>query len=96
VSDVTRYFLVTSKGSASVVLTDGQNVTLRSPFPAPPGCPLAGTLNDTSHLLRVKVHGCRRIVEDATPNSNLFEITGRWVSLSREVRLLLTGQPPSE
>jgi hypothetical protein len=81
--------MLTPKGEARIVTTDGQTVTLRAPFPSPPGSPLAGTLMSTSHNLRVKVHGCRA-VESASADP-CFEITGRWVSLSRDARLALLG-----
>lgn len=90
--------LDTAKGRADVILTDGQNVTLHAAFPSPPGSPLSGVLNGT-HATRVKVHGCRRIVTAegevagaSPPQAAVFEITGRWVNLSREARLELLGQ----
>jgi hypothetical protein len=79
--------LVTTKGEAKIILTDGDTATLHAPFPSPPGSPLYGTLKGTEHQLRVKVHGCRAIVPADT--EKCFEITGRWVSLSREARALL-------
>jgi hypothetical protein len=97
--------IVTPKGCAEIVLTDGQNVTLHAPFPSPPGSPLTGMLRDAQHDVRLKVHGCRRIDaavagasqpgEDAHTGglqTDCFEITGRWVSLSRTVRDLLLGR----
>lgn len=80
--------LVLPKGEAQIVTADGQTVTLHATFPAPPGCPLDGTLKDTSHRLQVKVHGSRAItLSSGQPG---FEIRGRWVSLSREARAALT------
>jgi hypothetical protein len=100
-----RTFVVeTAKGDAAVVSTDGQNVTLAAPFAAPPGSPIVGRLRGTGHVLRVKVHGCRRIATvdsdgDRSPESkhdvvqpDRFEITGRWVNLSREARLMLLNE----
>jgi hypothetical protein len=79
------------KGEARIVTTDGQTVTLHAAFPAPPGCPLDGNLKDTPHRLQVKVHGSRAMtLSDGQPG---FEIRGRWVSLSREARTLLTTPP---
>ena len=98
-TDPVTYQLDTTKGSADVVLTDGQNVTLHAPFPSPPGSPLAGALIGTEHVLRLKVHGCRRIAGhgqgDSGEQAARFEITGRWVNLSREARLLLLGEATS-
>jgi hypothetical protein len=89
----------TPNGQVEVFLTDGQNVTLHAAFPAPPGSPLSGVLRGTHQPLQVKIHGCRRItpsvdagVADAPLGQNRFEITGRWVNLSRATRLLLLGQ----
>jgi hypothetical protein len=95
--------LDTPKGHAEVLLTDGQNVTLRASFPSPPGSPLCGVLRGTHHALRVKVHGCRRITPSVTADSDVgfddralarasFEIAGRWVNLSREARFILLGK----
>jgi hypothetical protein len=96
VLDQSAHRLDTPKGVAEVVLTDGQNVTLHAAFPSPPGSPLSGVLQGTQLTLRVKVHGCRRIAADAqscnrcgAAPSNEFEITGRWVNLSREAKLAL-------
>jgi len=87
--------LDTPKGVAEVILTNGQNVTLHAPFPSPPGSPLEGVLQGTQFTLRIKVHGCRRIAlcvqSDATAPPDCFEITGRWVSLSREARQAVMG-----
>ncbi len=91
-----RHQLDTAKGVAEVFLTDGQNVTLHAPFPSPPGSPLVCVLHGTQHEMRVKVHGCRRLVpnphSDSSVLADCFEITGRWVNLSREARLILLGQ----
>jgi hypothetical protein len=85
------HVLLTPKGEARIVETDGQTVTLHAPFPAPPGCPLEGTLKDTPHSQRVKVHGSRAIVLSSGQPG--FEIRGRWVNLSRDARLLLVAGP---
>ncbi|MGE5785472.1 MAG: hypothetical protein ACM3ZE_12810 [Myxococcales bacterium] len=84
--DQRELVLDTDKGPARIVQTDGQNVTLHAAFVAPPGCPLQGVLRTTDLTLRIKVHGCRRTQPD------VFELTGRWVSLSRQARLLVLGQ----
>jgi hypothetical protein len=83
-------FMLTPKGEAKIVTTNSQNVTLHAPFPSPPGSPLQGTLKDTEHDLRVKVHGCRAV--SPTTNEKCFEITGRWVNLSKEARELLDNK----
>jgi len=88
--------MITAKGPAAIVLTDGQNTTLHTTFPVPPGTPLSGMLEGGQHVLQVKVHGCRRVVPSAgqgedPPVRGVFEVTGRWVNLSREARLILLG-----
>jgi hypothetical protein len=80
--------MLTPKGEAHIVTTDGQTVTLQAPFPSPPGSPLQGTLKDSAHRLQVKVHGCRAL--DPSAAVKCFEITGRWVSLTKEAREQLT------
>lgn len=97
-----EFVFVTARGQARVILTDGQNVTLRAAFASPPGSPLSGVLLGTDHAMGVKVHGCRKCNDtqrtheesspgEATPQGAQFEITGRWVNLSREARALLLG-----
>ncbi len=81
--------ILTTKGDAWIVATDGENTTLHALFPSPPGSPLKGTLKGTEHLLQVKVHGCRAT---ETAEGKGFEITGRFVNLSRDARLLLTAR----
>ena len=81
--------MLTPKGEASVIITDGQTVTLHAPFPSPPGSPLHGTLQGTTLEVRVKVHGCRAISAPASgvnASGKCFEITGRWVNLSKDAR----------
>jgi hypothetical protein len=87
--------MLTTKGEATVQVTDGQTVTLHAPFPSPPGSPLHGTLRETTLEVRVKVHGCRAIPlspSDANPSGKCFEITGRWVNLSKDAREHLTSR----
>ena len=78
----------TPKGAATVVLTDGQNVTLHAPFAAPPGSPLVGVLRGTSSGLRIKVHGCIRITQDTKVNDGERYGDG----LAREPRFEITGR----
>lgn len=69
-------------GSAQIVTTDGDRVTLASSAPSPPGSTLELSAEGTSY--RVKVRGCRR--SDAEGSERCFHIEGRWVSLTREGR----------
>lgn len=79
-----RPIMLTAKGEATVTVTDGQTVTLNAAFPSPPGSPLVGSLKGTAHELRVKVHGCKAIDPKAT--TKVYEIHGRWVSLTKDAR----------
>jgi hypothetical protein len=88
-----KFSLLTPKGEAVIVVADSQNVTLHAPFPSPPGSPLQGILKDSPHEMRVKVHGCRALEPNPSPPSpegKCFEITGRWVNLSKDARELLS------
>lgn len=76
-------------GSAAVVETDGDRVTLLSSLPSPPGSTLELTLEGSSY--RVKVRGCKRVEPDLAGRSYLIE--GRWVSLTRADRARVTGSP---
>jgi hypothetical protein len=75
-------------GSAVVLETDGDRVTLLSSLSSPPGSTLELSLEGES--FRVKVRGCKKTepVDDA---GRSFRIEGRWVSLSRGARAKVTG-----
>jgi hypothetical protein len=69
-------------GTADLVDTNGDRVTLRASRPFPPGAPLVGTARDGSGALRVKVRGSRRVkAADAA-----FLVEGRFVNLTRAQR----------
>ncbi|MRG91237.1 hypothetical protein GF068_04770 [Polyangium spumosum] len=65
-------------GSADLVALDGDRVSLRSTEAFAPGAPLAGNL-ETSSLVRVKVHRCRR-------QGDAFLVEGRLVDATRRLR----------
>ena len=68
-------------GSASFVSAEGENVTLRSTIPSPPGSRLEATFDDEPKSpVRVKVHGSKK-EEDGS-----FTIKGRLVDATRETR----------
>ena len=68
-------------GTASFVSAEGDNVTLRSTIPSPPGSRLDATFTDEPKTaLRVKVHGSKK-EEDGS-----FTIKGRLVDATRETR----------
>jgi hypothetical protein len=76
---------VASGGDAAIVENDGDQVTLRSSVPSPPGSTLA--LLHESLAIQVKVRGCKRLTEESLP----FRIEGRFVSLTRVAREKLFG-----
>jgi hypothetical protein len=69
-------------GTAEVVFTDGNQVTLVSDRPFPPGSTLEGQHEGSSY--RVKVRGSRRVEEAG--HATTYRVEGRWVSLSRAQR----------
>lgn len=75
--------LWSSGKKAQVLEVQGERVTLRSEASFAPGTPAAGHLESPSaQEILVKVHGCRR-------EGDGFVITGRLVSLTRELRATL-------
>lgn len=68
-------------GTASFLSAEGENVTLRSSIPSPPGSRLDATFTDEPRTaLRVKVHGSKK-EEDGS-----FTLKGRLVDATRETR----------
>jgi hypothetical protein len=68
-------------GGASFLSAEGENVTLRSTSPSPPGSRLDATFADEpSAVVRIKVHGSKK--ED----DGSFTIRGRLVDATREIR----------
>ncbi|HET9953626.1 MAG TPA: hypothetical protein VFQ61_03935 [Polyangiaceae bacterium] len=93
----TPVFNVVGGGVARIVRADADNVMLETGAPSPPGSTLR--LLVLNREVGVKVRGCRRIegsmqgrLEGAmdSAGSALFRIEGRWVSLSREQREVVT------
>lgn len=74
-------------GTALVLETDGERVALLTTAARPPGSSLVATFEGTS--LTVKVRGSRRVEPDALGRA--FRVEGRFVSLTRELRLALTS-----
>lgn len=77
-------------GSALVLETDGERVTVLAPEASPPGSTLAARLEGAS--VSIKVRGCRRVEADAAGRA--FRIEGRFVSLSRALREKLSDRAP--
>jgi hypothetical protein len=68
-------------GTATVLAAEGENVTLRSTIPSPPGSRLEATFEaEPRTAVRVKVHGSKK-EEDGS-----FTIKGRLVDATRETR----------
>jgi hypothetical protein len=79
-------------GTARVIDTDGNFVTLLSPQAFPPGSTLEGQHETVTY--RVKVRGSRRVSAAAEPAS--FRVEGRWVGLSRSQRQRVLANCPAE
>ncbi len=89
------HLLTLSKGErASIVATDGDQVTLCASVSSPPGSSLSATLD--GHSLLVKVRGCRKNPQN--PEGFPFTIEGRFVSLTKAQReaVLATRENPRE
>lgn len=68
-------------GTATFLGAEGENVTLRSSIPSPPGSRLDATFEaEPKTAVRVKVHGSKK-EEDGS-----FTIKGRLVDATREIR----------
>lgn len=74
-------FAWASGGSARLLSTNGDLVTLLSSTAWPPGTPLEGSFEGSSY--RVKVRSCKRSDEDP---ERPFRIEGRFQNLTREQR----------
>jgi hypothetical protein len=72
-------------GTALLVELSGDQVTLLSPFAAPPGSSVQATFEGARVV--VKVRGSRRVEPDEAGRT--FRVEGRFVGLTREVRAAL-------
>jgi hypothetical protein len=73
-------------GTARVLETDGDRVTLESTRAFPPGAPLVARAAGTNETYQIKVRGSQRTGE------GVFKVEGRFVNLSRPARARLLGQ----
>jgi hypothetical protein len=78
---VTVRFVLARGGTAELVDTDGNLVTLLSNASAPPGTPLDAELDGTRY--RIKVRSCRKTDEHAELP---FRIEGRFQNLTKAAR----------
>ncbi len=74
-------------GTAAVLETDGEHITLLAPLASPPGSSLSASFEGQG--VTIKVRGSRRVEPDAAGRT--FRVEGRFVSLSRPLRLALLG-----
>ncbi|MGK3964736.1 hypothetical protein WMF38_11255 [Sorangium sp. So ce118] len=77
-------------GEAELVEIDGDRVRLRSTASSAPGARVEGSLRSTGTAIRVKVARCRlrgpQGPDDPTPAERIYEIEGRLIDATREVR----------
>ncbi|XXY47974.1 hypothetical protein WME91_49020 [Sorangium sp. So ce269] len=77
-------------GEAELVELDGDRVRLRSTASSAPGARVEGSLRSTGTAIRVKVARCRlrgpQGPDDPTPAERIYEIEGRLIDATREVR----------
>ncbi len=90
-SETPKLLDLPSGGSARVLLIEGELVTVLAPSASPPGSTLEATFAGQS--LSIKVRGSKRVAADDA--GRCFRVEGRFVSLSRALRLALSGPSPS-
>ena len=78
--DVFPAWVLEKGGTARVLETDGDHVTLESTRAFPPGAPLVARAEATNETYRVKVRGSHRTAD------GIFRVEGRFVNLSRPAR----------
>lgn len=76
-------------GTALVLETDGESVTLLAVAASPPGSTLHARFGESS--VAIKVRGSRKVEPDAAGRT--FRVEGRFQSLPRHVRLRLVPEP---
>jgi hypothetical protein len=82
-----KALLLEKGGSALLLSTDGDRVTLLSPAAAPPGSSVLASYEGAR--LVVKARGSKRVEPDA--EGRAFRVEGRFVGLTRELREKLTA-----
>ncbi|XYI01327.1 hypothetical protein ACMHYB_16855 [Sorangium sp. So ce1128] len=77
-------------GKAELVEIDGDRVRLRSTASSAPGARVEGSLRSTGTAIRLKVARCRlrgpQGPDDPTPAERIYELEGRLIDATREVR----------
>lgn len=67
---------------ASIVMSDGDKTTIHSPEPSPPGSTVRGRVAGQPTEFQLKVRNCVR-------KGNIFEIDGRVMNATRELKATL-------
>ncbi|AUX21809.1 hypothetical protein SOCEGT47_022980 [Sorangium cellulosum] len=101
-ASMTPHLAWTGGGQAALVELDGDRVRLRSTASAAPGARVDGALLSTGTAIRLKVARCRlrgpHAPDAAAPAERIFELEGRLIDATREVRAelarLLDGDRP--
>ncbi|AUX41498.1 hypothetical protein SOCE26_029120 [Sorangium cellulosum] len=100
---MTAHLTWTKGGEAELVEIDGDRVRLRSTTSSAPGARVEGALRSTGTAIRLKVARCRRCdgpsaPSEATPAERIYEVEGRLIDATREVRAelarLVDGERP--
>lgn len=100
---MTPHLTWTGGGEAAIIELDGDRVRLHSTASAAPGARLDGALLSTGTAIRLKVARCRLRPPQGpgaeAPGARLFEIEGRLLDATREVRAelarLVGGERPN-
>ncbi len=71
--------------AASVIETDGDKTTIRSPLPSPPGSTVRAKIEGVSCEFQLKVRNCKK-------DGDGFVIDGRVKNATREMKQFLTGK----
>ncbi|WP_437680629.1 hypothetical protein [Sorangium sp. So ce131] len=99
---MTAHLTWTKGGEAELVELDGDRVRLRSTASSAPGARVEGALRSTGTAIRLKVARCRlcspSAPSGAAPTERIYEVEGRLIDATREVRAelarLVAGEPP--
>jgi len=77
-------------GRAVLLRTSKDEVVMDASFSIAPGAYIEGQVGTSGATVRLKVRRCRR------SQSDQFEVTARWVNLTRRLRDALLGTSPAK
>ena len=87
---MTAHLTWSKGGEAELVEIDGDRVRLRSTTSSAPGARVEGSLRSTGTAIRLKVARCRLLGQQGadapTPAERIYELEGRLIDATREVR----------